>query len=142
MDCFTKKIVFKKVGYPKQEFEGDRRILPMCVISALEAKKLLHKGCEAYLAHVIDKSPSEVTLDNVLVVCEFPHVFSKDLLSLPPNRGLEFGIELFLGLASVFIPPYRMAPTELKELKTQLQDLVKKGFIRPSVLPWSASVCL
>ena len=46
MDCFTKKIVFKKSGYPKLEFEGDRRILPTCVISALEAKRLLHKGCE------------------------------------------------------------------------------------------------
>ena len=65
MDCFTKKIVFKKLRYPDLEFEGDRRILPTCVISALEAKRLLHKGCQAYLAYVIDKSFSEVTLDNV-----------------------------------------------------------------------------
>ena len=56
MDCFTKKIVFRKLGYPKLEFEGDRRALPTCVISALKAKRLLHKGCEAYLAYVIDKS--------------------------------------------------------------------------------------
>ena len=47
MDCFTKKIVFRKPGYPELEFEGDRQILPTCVISALEAKRLLHKGCEA-----------------------------------------------------------------------------------------------
>ena len=66
MDCFTKKIVFKKLGYLELEFEGDRRILPTCVISALEAKRLLHKGCEAYLAHVIDKSFSEVNL----IVCQ------------------------------------------------------------------------
>ena len=45
MDCFTKKIVFKKQGYPELEFEGDRKILPTCVISVLEAKRLLHKGC-------------------------------------------------------------------------------------------------
>ena len=63
MDCFTKKIIFRKLGYPELEFEGDRRILPTCVILALEAKRLLHKGCEAYLAHVIDKASSEVTLD-------------------------------------------------------------------------------
>ena len=56
MDCFTKKIVFRKPGYPELEFEGDRRILPTCVISALEVKRLLQKGCEAYLAHVINKS--------------------------------------------------------------------------------------
>ena len=55
MDCFTKKIQFKKLGYLELEFEGDRKILPMCVISALEAKRLLHKGCKAYLAHVVDK---------------------------------------------------------------------------------------
>ena len=78
MDCFTKKITFRKLEYPKLEFEGDRRNLPTCVISALDAKRLLHKGCETYLAHVIDKSSSEVTLENVPIVREFPNVFSKD----------------------------------------------------------------
>ena len=71
MDCFTKKIVFKKLRYPELKFEGDRKILPTCVISTLKAKRLLHKGCEVYLAHMIDKSSSEVTFDNMPVVCEF-----------------------------------------------------------------------
>ena len=62
MDCFTKKIVFRKPGYPELKFKNDRRILPTCVISALEAKRLLHKGCEPYLAHVIDKSSPDVTI--------------------------------------------------------------------------------
>ena len=118
MDCFTKKIVFKKSGYPEIEFEEDRRILPTCVISTLEAKRLLHKGRKAYLAHVIDNSSSEVTLDKVPVVCKFSDVFSEDLSSLPPNRELEFGIKLLPSSALVSIPPYRMAPIELKELKT------------------------
>ena len=56
VDCFTKKVVFRKPGFSELEFEGDRRVLPTCVILALEAKKLLHKGCKAYLAHVIDTS--------------------------------------------------------------------------------------
>ena len=90
MDYFTKKIIFKRPGYPELEFEGDRRILPTCVISALEAKRFLHKGCEAYLAHVIDKFSFEVTLDNVPVLCKFP----KNLSGLPLDRELEFGIEL------------------------------------------------
>ena len=119
MDCFTKKIVFKKLGYPKIEFEGDRKILPKCVISVLEAKRLLHKGCEAYLAHVIDNSSSKVTLDNVPIVCEFPNVYFKYLSGLPSDRELEFGLKLLPGSALVFIPPYRRAPTELKELKSQ-----------------------
>ena len=140
MDCFTKKIVFRKPGYPELEFEGDRWILPTCVISALEAKRLLHKRCEAYLAHVLDKSSSEVTIENVPVVCEFFDVFPDDLPGLSPDRELEFEIELLPGSAPVSIPPYRMTPTELKKLKIQLQDLVDKRFIRPSVSPWGASV--
>ena len=68
MECFTKKIVFKKPRYPELEFENDIRILPTCVISALEAKRFLCKGCEAYLTHVVDKSTLEVALDSVPVV--------------------------------------------------------------------------
>ena len=104
MDCFTKKIIFKKPRYLELEFESDRRILPTCLISALEAKRLLYKGCEAYLAHVIDSSSSEVTLDNMPVVCEFPDVFLENLSGLPLDRELEFGIKLLPGLAPVSIP--------------------------------------
>ena len=87
MDCFTKNIVFKKSRYLELEFESDsdRKILPTCVISTLKAKRLLHKGCKAYLAHAIDKSSSKVTLDNVPVVCEFLNVFPEDLSGLPPD---------------------------------------------------------
>ena len=91
MDCFTKKTQFKKPGYPELEFVGDKRVLPTCVISTLEAKRLLHKGCEVYLAHVIDTSTSEMNLKNVPVVCEFSDVFSGDLPGLPSNRELELG---------------------------------------------------
>ena len=69
---------------------------------------------------MIDKSSSEVTLDNVTIVCEFFDVFFEDLPSLPPNRELEFEIELLPSSVSISIPPYRMAPVELKELKSQL----------------------
>ena len=62
-------------------------------------------------------------------------MFPKDLARLPPDRELEFGIKLLSGSALIFISSYRMAPTELKELKTQLQDLVDKGFIQLGVLP-------
>ena len=68
VDCFTKKFVFQKPEFLKLEFEGDCRILLTYVILALEAKRLLHKGCEAYLAHVIDTLTSEVTLENVSIV--------------------------------------------------------------------------
>ena len=60
--------MLRKPGYPELEFEGDRRILPTCVISVVEAKRLLHKECEAYLAHVLDKFSPEVTIESVSVV--------------------------------------------------------------------------
>ena len=68
VDYFTKKVIFQKPGFWKLEFEGDRRVLPTCVISSLEARRLLHKGYEAYLAHVIDTSTPEVTLESVLIM--------------------------------------------------------------------------
>ena len=92
----------------------------MCVITALEAKRLLHKGCEAYLTHVVDKSFSEVTLESVSVVWEFWDVFLEDLSSLPLDRELKFENELLPGSSPISIPPYRMASTELMELKTKL----------------------
>ena len=70
-----------------------------------------------------------MTLESVPVVREFSDVFSEDLLRLPSNRELEFGIDLLPGSVPISIPPYRMVLAELKELKTQLQDLVDKGFI-------------
>ena len=71
---------------------------------------------------------------------KFPNVFSEDLPGLPPNREVEFTIDLVPSIGPISKAPYRMAPTELKELKEQLQDLLDKGFIRPSVSPWGAPV--
>ena len=68
MDFFIKKTMFRKPRYPNLKFKGDKRVLSTCVISALEAKRLLHKRCEAYLAHVVDKSTPKVALDSVLIV--------------------------------------------------------------------------
>jgi hypothetical protein len=70
------------------------------------------------------------------VVCEFPDVFLEDLPGLPLERDVEFVIELKPGTAPVSRRSYRMPPNELAELKTQLQDLLERGFIRPSLSPW------
>jgi hypothetical protein len=73
---------------------------------------------------------------DVPMVCEFPDVFPDDLPGLPPNRDVEFKIELILGTAPISKRPYRMPPNELAELKTQLGELLQKGLIRPSSSPW------
>ncbi|WVZ89779.1 hypothetical protein U9M48_036143 [Paspalum notatum var. saurae] len=70
------------------------------------------------------------------VVRDFPDVFLEELPSLPPDRDVEFRIELVLGTAPISKRLYQMAPDELKELKTQLQEQLDKGFIRPSLSPW------
>jgi hypothetical protein len=75
-------------------------------------------------------------LQDIPVVYEFPDVFPEDLPGLPPERDVEFVIELKPGTASISRRSYRMPPNELVELKTQLQDLLEKGFIRPSSSPW------
>ena len=79
-------------------------------------------------------------LESIPVVSEFSEVFPTDLPGLPPDRDIDFCIDVEPGTRPISIPPYRMAPAELKELKEQLQDLLSKGFIRPSVSPWDAPV--
>ena len=101
VDYFTKKVVFRKPRFSELKFEGDLRVLPTCVILALEAKRLLHKGCEAYLAYVIISTP-EVTLENMPIVREFSDVFLEDLPGLPSNRELEFCIDLLPGTTPIF----------------------------------------
>ena len=70
------------------------------------------------------------------MVCKYADVSSDDLLGMPPDRDIEFAIELQPGTAPIPKRPYRMPPVELIELKTQLQELLEKGFIRPSTSPW------
>ncbi|XP_070045660.1 uncharacterized protein [Nicotiana tomentosiformis] len=79
-------------------------------------------------------------LQSVPVVRQFPEVFPDDLPGLSPERIIDFGIDLIPGTQPIFIPPYRMAPAKLNELREQLKDLLDKGFIRPSVSPWGAPV--
>ncbi|KAA3466497.1 Gag-Pol polyprotein [Gossypium australe] len=93
----------------------------------MSAQKYLRKGCEAYLAYVLDTKVSESKIESVPVVCEYPDVFPKELPMLPLIREVEFAIELVPGTSPISIAPYRMAPTELKELKSQLQELTDRG---------------
>jgi hypothetical protein len=78
-------------------------------------------------------------LENIPVVCEYPDVLPDDLPGMPPDRDIEFVIELQPGTAPISKRPYRMPPNKLAELKIQLQDLLDKGFIRPRASPWGCS---
>ena len=74
------------------------------------------------------------------MIKEFPDVFPKELPGFPLEREVDLSIEVVQGTTPISRTPYCMAPTELKELKTQLLELLDKGFVRPSVSPWGAPV--
>jgi hypothetical protein len=78
----------------------------------------------------------ESPVERIPVVCEYPGVFPDELPGMPPGRDIEFAIELQPETAPISKRPYRMPPAELAELKKQLQELLDKGFIRPSTSPW------
>nr|CAD1829251.1 unnamed protein product [Ananas comosus var. bracteatus] len=101
---------------------------------------MIKDGCVAYLATMVEAQKEHPKLSGIRVACEFPNVFPAELPGLPPDRKVEFVIDLIPGAAPISKAPYRIAPTELKELKAQLQDLLDKGFVRPSVSPWGAPV--
>ncbi|XP_048133474.1 uncharacterized protein LOC125314664 [Rhodamnia argentea] len=129
-----------RVDTPTGDFFNADRVYKRWLISVLQARKLLKKGCHGYLAYVRDTNKDVVKLENVSVVRDFPDVFPEDLPDLPLDREIEFFIDPMPGTTPISKAPYRMAPTELRELKTQLQELPDKGFIRPSVSPWGAPV--
>jgi hypothetical protein len=89
---------------------------------------------EASLHHVAERK-----IEDIHVVQEFLDVFLNDLPGMPPERAIEFKIELQPGTALIAKAPYKMSPVELKELKIQLQGLLDKGYIRPSISPWGCS---
>ena len=106
----------------------------------MEARRFLIKGCEAFLALILDSKSEQVNFENIPVIGEFPDVFPEELPGVPLEREVDLSIEVVQATTPISRAPYRMAPIELKELKTQLQKLLDKGFIRPSVSPWGASV--
>ncbi|GJT29415.1 putative reverse transcriptase domain-containing protein [Tanacetum coccineum] len=120
--------------------KGDDGVSRLKVVSCMKVKKYVDRGSYLFVAQVVEKEPAERRLEDVPVICEFPDVFPEDLPGLPPSRQVEFVIELVPGAAPVARAPYRLAPSEMKELAKQLQELSDKGFIRPSSSPWGAPV--
>ncbi|GJW18691.1 putative reverse transcriptase domain-containing protein [Tanacetum coccineum] len=104
----------------------------------------MERGFPIFLAHVTAKEVEDKSekkrLEDVPIVQDFPEVFPEDLPGLPPTRQVEFQIDLVPGAAPVARAPYRLAPSEMKELSEQLKELSDKGFIRPSSSPWGAPV--
>ena len=120
--------------------QGIRSSIVSNVISAMQARRFLRKRCETFFSLILNSKRGQVDVEKIPVVKEFPNVFPKELLGIPLEREVDLSIEIVLGTTPISKAPYRMAPYELKELRLQLQELLDKGFIRPSVSPWGAPV--
>jgi hypothetical protein len=123
-------------GYSKGS--NHQRSFSLAAKEKLQEK--MSKRCQVFAAHMDealnDKVPS---IEDYAVLKEFEDLF-KETLRLPPKRDIDFFINLMTGAAPVSKTPYRMSTPELKELQMQLEEFLKKGYIRPSVSPWGAPI--
>jgi len=132
INCLTKSITFSK---PVDELGG--KFLTVEIV-----KKSLDSEACVFMMFSLLKESSEKGIGDLPVVQEFPEVFPDDITELPPEREVEFSVDLVPGTSPISIAPYRMSASELGELKKQFEELLDKQFIRPSVSPWGAPMLL
>ncbi|XP_019246490.1 PREDICTED: uncharacterized protein LOC109226146 [Nicotiana attenuata] len=140
VDCRAKTARFHFPGGPVLEWVGYTATPRGRFISYLKARKMIAKWCIYHIVRVKDADAEIPTLQSIPIVKEYADVFPDELPGIPLEREIDFGIDLLSGTQSISIPPYRMEPADLKGLQEQLKDLLEKGFIKPSTLPWGAPV--
>ena len=111
--CFEKAIRLNLPTGQTLIIYGDKLSSNLRIISFIKAQKLLRKECHAFLAHVINEKQEVKDFASIPEVCNFPDVFPKELPGIPPERQVEFRIDLIPGATPVAKPPYRLAPTEM-----------------------------
>ena len=117
VDCYRKEVRFCRLGETEVVFCGLRKILPTSTMTAMSSSKMLRNSYQGYLAYVIEVRDSGSRLEDIQIVREFSDVFPEDLVGIPPDREIDFQIELALGTEPISKALYRMAPSKLKELK-------------------------
>ena len=138
--CNAKNVTLAKPWTDSLVWEGDYTSTTVHIISFLRAKRIIIKGCLAFFAHLRDDTTQVHSIESVSIVREFLDVFPAYLPGMLPDRDINFCTDLEPCTRPISIPPYRMAPAELIELKAQLQELLNKGFIRLNASPWGAPV--
>ena len=136
IDCERKRVTAYTQDGTRVVFQGDKHdIFPQTVYESRCQGQLT-----GWLASLTLEDEVRLDLDLPRVVCEYVDVYPDELPGLPPQRVVDFDIELHPGTSPISMTPHRMAPVELQELRVQLQELLDKGFIRPSTSPWGAPV--
>jgi hypothetical protein len=140
IDCRRKEITFRSPNGEEFKYCESRARATPALLSVVQAKGSVKERSCVYLAYVTANPKNELKLENIPVVHDYPNVFTEVYLGLSLDREVEFTIDLVLGTQPIHKAPYHMAPMELKELKEQLEELLGRGFIHPSVSPWGAPV--
>ena len=117
VDCRMKRVTLRKPSGEEVTFIGERSNHLSNVISTSTTRTMVRKGCEAYLAYVVDMEKVEPSTSDIPIVYDYTDMFPEELLGLPSQREIEFAIDVVLGAALASITPYRMDPMEVKELK-------------------------
>ncbi|KAI3814167.1 hypothetical protein L1987_18914 [Smallanthus sonchifolius] len=138
--CFEKCIRIPLPSGETLRVFGEKPCKGLKLMSCTTAQKYLRKKYVAFLAHIVQKDVKKKSIQDIPIIRDFPEVFPEDLSGLPPVRQVEFRIDLVPGANPVAKAPYRLSPSEMQELASQLQELSDKGFIRPSHSPWGAPV--
>ncbi|KAJ9545159.1 hypothetical protein OSB04_024866 [Centaurea solstitialis] len=141
-DCEGQRVKIRNPSGGDLIITGNGLKRPPRTCSLAKARRYVKGGGMSYLVYVaeIAGEKKRKTVADVPVVRDFPDVFPEDLPGVPPERQVEFGIDLIPGAAPVAKAPYRLAPPEMQELSNQLEELLGKGFIRPSSSPWGAPI--
>ena len=112
LDCREKVVIFKISNDEEFRFRGDKSSMPQNIISAITARKMLRRGCQGYLVVVRNVDVETGIVKNMPVVCEFSDVLPKELSGLPPEREIEFCIDVVPGMDPISIPPCRIKRAE------------------------------
>jgi hypothetical protein len=140
LNCKMKRLILIDDEGQRWVIVGWNQGVSLRFISSLQLRKSMHKGCKIYAILVLNEKGVTEGIEHLLVVREFADVFLEELPGMPPERELEFTIDLKPGTESIARNPYRMSTPKLKELKMQLKELLDLGLICPSVSPWGAPV--
>ena len=117
LDCGKKTIVLICSDQSEVIVQGIISSMMFNVISTMQARRFLRKGCETFFALILDSKRGQVDVEKIPIVREFPYVFLEELLGIPPEREVDLSIEIVSGTTPISRAPYRIAPLELKEMR-------------------------
>jgi hypothetical protein len=142
LDCYTKVLSYKDNLGTARTTQGIPKPVSVRQVLAMQLKKCIRKGSQVYAIQVMNllEKEDKPKLEDFVVLREFRDMFVDEIPELPPRREIDFSIDLLPGSTPISKAPYRMSLPELTELKIQLQELLDKEYIRPSVSSWGALV--